>query len=296
MYSFEQLKMFVCVYECGSFSAAARKLGRAQSGISQAIANFEIAINQTLFDRSRSTPVLTPEGQALLPLARSILLQRLRFDQKIVALDAMQEHEFCVAIDDSLFNPELCQLIAQLKHTFPLTQFEVLTSSTFDIRDMVSRGMAQAGVVYSDGSTPDNMDFSTIGHNKFITVVAAMHPLADNKVVGESQLREHCQLVHRSRHNQELWFSHSIGNNLWYVNSHQLMIDFALQGIGWAMVPQQLVQAELQSGALIKLDLDYEPHGWMTTIDLIQTRNVVGGPIKQAIATMLTDYFADANL
>ncbi|EGU31198.1 transcriptional regulator, LysR family protein, partial [Vibrio ichthyoenteri ATCC 700023] len=32
MYSFEQLKIFVTVCECGSFSAAARKLSRAQSG------------------------------------------------------------------------------------------------------------------------------------------------------------------------------------------------------------------------------------------------------------------------
>ncbi|GAL17166.1 hypothetical protein JCM19235_5715 [Vibrio maritimus] len=35
MYSFEQLKVFVAVCEYGSFSAAARKLGRAQSGVSR---------------------------------------------------------------------------------------------------------------------------------------------------------------------------------------------------------------------------------------------------------------------
>lgn len=65
MYSFEQLRIFITVCETGSFSAAARKLNRAQSGISQAIANLEISINQTLFDRSGNIPELTSEGEAL---------------------------------------------------------------------------------------------------------------------------------------------------------------------------------------------------------------------------------------
>ncbi|EGP01966.1 HpkR [Pasteurella multocida subsp. gallicida str. Anand1_poultry] len=53
MYNLEQLKAFVAVCENGSISAAARKLGKAQSAVSSAVANLEIALNQTLFDRSK---------------------------------------------------------------------------------------------------------------------------------------------------------------------------------------------------------------------------------------------------
>ena len=78
MYSFEQLKVFVTVCESGSFSAAARKLKRAQSGVSQSIANLEIAIDQELFNREKNIPVLTNTGKALLPVAdaQSILEQQ----------------------------------------------------------------------------------------------------------------------------------------------------------------------------------------------------------------------------
>ncbi|MGR5543219.1 LysR family transcriptional regulator, partial [Vibrio campbellii] len=76
MYSFEQLKIFVTVSEVGSFSAAARKLGRAQSGVSQSIANLEIALNKVLFNRGKNTPTLTNSGKALLPIAKSILNQQ----------------------------------------------------------------------------------------------------------------------------------------------------------------------------------------------------------------------------
>ena len=65
MYSLEQLKIFVTVVETGSFSATGRKLKRAQSGISQAISNLEIAIDQPLFDRRKNTPTLTKSGKTL---------------------------------------------------------------------------------------------------------------------------------------------------------------------------------------------------------------------------------------
>ena len=45
----EQLLMFQTVMETGSFSAAARKLGKVPSAISMSIANLEIDLNLNLF-------------------------------------------------------------------------------------------------------------------------------------------------------------------------------------------------------------------------------------------------------
>ncbi|MGS0729045.1 LysR family transcriptional regulator, partial [Shewanella sp. 0m-11] len=56
MLTIEQLYSFVTTVEAGSFSAAARKLGKVQSAISQHIINLEIDTNQTLFDRSHRYP------------------------------------------------------------------------------------------------------------------------------------------------------------------------------------------------------------------------------------------------
>ena len=48
----DQMRVLVAVAETGSFSAAARKLGRVQSAISQAVQAMEQALQLTLFDRS----------------------------------------------------------------------------------------------------------------------------------------------------------------------------------------------------------------------------------------------------
>ena len=60
--SLEQLKILLAAAESGSFSAAARKLGKAQSVVSSAIANLEIDLGLALFDRSGRYPQLTEAG------------------------------------------------------------------------------------------------------------------------------------------------------------------------------------------------------------------------------------------
>ncbi len=48
----DQMRIFVTVAEAGSFRAAATRLARAQSAISHAIANLEVQLGLSLFDRS----------------------------------------------------------------------------------------------------------------------------------------------------------------------------------------------------------------------------------------------------
>src|ERR1700739_2382836 len=68
----DQLRTFIAAADEGSFSAAARKLRRAQSVVSQTLANLEGQFGVKLFDRARRRPVLTPQGQALLAHARTV--------------------------------------------------------------------------------------------------------------------------------------------------------------------------------------------------------------------------------
>lgn len=55
----QQLETLLMVVNTGSFSAAARKLGKAQSAVSTAISDLEIDLDLQLFDRSGRYPVLT---------------------------------------------------------------------------------------------------------------------------------------------------------------------------------------------------------------------------------------------
>ena len=69
----DQLRSFIAAADQGSFSAAARKLRRAQSAVSELVSSLEAQIGITLFDRSGRYPKPTPEGLVLLADARGVI-------------------------------------------------------------------------------------------------------------------------------------------------------------------------------------------------------------------------------
>src|SRR6516164_7123032 len=95
----DQMRVLIAVADAGSFSAAARKLGRVQSAISQSIQTLEMTLRLTLFDRSGKTPRLTDAGRALVGDARALIVAAgaLRARAQSMANDV--EPELTLAVD-----------------------------------------------------------------------------------------------------------------------------------------------------------------------------------------------------
>lgn len=69
----DQLRVFLTVVDVGSFAGAARKLHRATSVVSYSIANLEMQLGVSLFDRKTTRkPQLTDAGRTVLAEARTI--------------------------------------------------------------------------------------------------------------------------------------------------------------------------------------------------------------------------------
>ncbi|AKV06859.1 LysR family transcriptional regulator [Pseudomonas fluorescens NCIMB 11764] len=73
MLSTRQLRYFVEIAECGSFSAAAERLFVAQPALSRQIKDMETRLQTPLFERTARQPRLTAAGEAFLPRARNLL-------------------------------------------------------------------------------------------------------------------------------------------------------------------------------------------------------------------------------
>jgi DNA-binding transcriptional LysR family regulator len=73
MLDLAQLRSFVTVQQMGSFTFAAERLGLGQSTVSQHIRKLETAIGRQLLARDTHKVVLTPDGEALLGHARTML-------------------------------------------------------------------------------------------------------------------------------------------------------------------------------------------------------------------------------
>src|SRR6202166_1156581 len=97
--SLDQLRTFIAAVDQGSFSAAARKLLRSQSVVSETISNLEEQIGVRLFDRSGRYPKLTPAGSAILGDARSIIAGVDLLKARAKGMSGGLEPELSVVID-----------------------------------------------------------------------------------------------------------------------------------------------------------------------------------------------------
>ena len=123
----DQMRVLVAVAETGSFSAAARRLGRVQSAISQAVGAMETTLGVALFDRSTKTPTLTEAGAAIVQDARAIVdsARALRARAESIAEDV--EAELTLAVDATFPMPLLMESLGALRGAFPMLPATLFT-------------------------------------------------------------------------------------------------------------------------------------------------------------------------
>ncbi|MCG9738549.1 LysR family transcriptional regulator [Shewanella insulae] len=274
MPTLEQLQLFLATVETGSFSAAARRLNKVQSAVSQQIINMEIDCDQQLFDRSGRYPVLTQAGQILLPQAKAVIAQHLRLQSLISTLDAGLPQQFRLAIDEGVPFTELSQHLSLFADKYPQMQLELRTLPSKEIIELVRQQNVDMGVIFSEEIYPHQIDFESLGSVKFEPVVSPLHPLARETMSNLDQLKLHRQLAIGSKQGQQWSVQAEHSPQLWLADSYYALLDLAKSGFGWALLPEHLVQDALAQEQLRPIPLTMEQIGWIANVDLIQHSSV----------------------
>ena len=142
----DQLRMFLTVAEEGSFSAAARKLSRVQSAVSQAMANLERQLGLTLWDRSGKAPKLTEQGRALVAAAARVSSEMTSLRQLAASMQAGLEPLVSLCIDALFPLTALIDLCQGFARTFPAVDLRVDTQTMSAVSARVLSGSATLGV------------------------------------------------------------------------------------------------------------------------------------------------------
>jgi DNA-binding transcriptional LysR family regulator len=285
-FSLEQLSAFVCAAEQGSFSAAARKLGKVQSVVSTLVSNLELDLGVELFSREGRNPTLTTEGEALLPRARTILSQCDRLSASADSFLQGVEPGLCVAMESMAAPFDLAHIISKLDEDFPEVNLEILLSTAGDVPDLVRSGRAQLGVMVQSLEPPEALDFKLLGNFEFWCVAAPEHPLASSLQIAYDDLALHRQVIVSPR-NREEKLHWQISSQVWASDSPTVALEFAQAGIGWAVLPSLLVQSSLQAGQLKRLDLGFDTGAWDAPIDLVWSSGKARGPVSLAFEMLL---------
>lgn len=296
MFSIEQLDAFIQTVEQGSFSAAARKLGKVQSAISQHIINMEIDCGYELFDRSGRYPLLTHQGQQLLPHAKAAVIQHKRLINCAHQLDGRQYQDITLAIDEGIPMTQLSVALQSVSEQFPMIHFECLSASSIDILQLVRNKRATMGIMFSEASLDESLDFEGLGNVVFDVYVAKQHPLASLTIPHLDTLRLHRQIVIRSKSNETSSFQKAHSPDVWYADSHYVSLELISNGFGWGMLPIHIAQPALESGQLVQVKSDFENLTWHANIDVVQHQSVSNCAAHKCLRNQLTRLHNEVSL
>lgn len=254
--SFDHLQVFLAVAETGSFAGAARRLRRATSVVSYAIATLESDLGLPLFERKATRkPQLTEAGRALLADGRGLaqgmdgLLARAR------GLLSGLEAEVAIAVDVMLPAEKVVAALEAFRTTFPTVNLRLYVEALGAVAQLVLDGVASVGV---SGPLPrrlDALEQDAVTMVKLIAVAAPTHPLAQRKgKLNAAIAREHVQLVltDRSKLTEGQDFS-VLSTQTWRLADLGAKHALLLAGLGWGSMPEWLVREDIAAGRLKRL-------------------------------------------
>jgi DNA-binding transcriptional LysR family regulator len=248
----DQLRTFIAAAEYGSFSAAGRNLRRAQSVVSQTLANLEGQLGVSLFDRSARYPTLTKDGSALLENARAVADQIDEFKARAKTLREGLEPELSLSIDVMYPMSELIRAVAGFRDTFPHTPLRMSVEVLGAVIEPVLQGTCQIGIVGSLPVLPETVHSELLLDVPLVTVVAPMHPLAKYKgVIPQSELQRHVQLVLTDRSTLSKGQNYAVfSKNTWRLADMGARHAFLRAGFGFGNMPRFMVEDDVASGKL----------------------------------------------
>ena len=161
----DQLRTFIAAVDEGSFSAAGRKLRRAQSVVSQTLANLEAQLGIKLFDRSARYPRLTEEGRSLLPDARAVADNIDGFKARAHAMREGLEPELAVAMDVMYPMEGLTRAAAHSRKTYPHTPLRLYVEAMGGVIKLVLDRECSIGIIGSLPLVTDELQSETVGRS-----------------------------------------------------------------------------------------------------------------------------------
>ena len=256
--SLDQVRVFIAAVDEGSFSAAGRRLRRAQSVVSQTIGNLETQLGLKLFDRNSRMPKLSDAGRALLAEARAVAGGMDLFKARAKGLADGLEPELSVVVDVMFPIGVLTCAVAAFQVEFPFTPLRLYVEALGAVVQPVLDGRCAFGIA---GPTPVQqcqLAGERLLSVRLIFVASPGHALAAyGAPVPMAVVSHHVQLVLTDR--SDLSAGRDLGvfsPRTWRLADLGAKHAFLRAGLGWGGMPLAAVEEDLASGALVQIEIE----------------------------------------
>jgi DNA-binding transcriptional LysR family regulator len=252
-----QLETFLAVVEEGSFSGAAKALGRTQPAVSQVIARLEDEIGQRLFERPARRGGMTDAGKALVEYAKRLMTVR---DQAKVALEdvrAVRAGRLAIAANE-LTCLYLLPVLDQFRRLYPGVSVTVQRSLASRVPASVLDYAVDLGVITYRPLEP-GLRSVVVYRDELVFVVPPTHPLARRTGVSITTLGSESFVAHHvaSPYRERVVDAFRTHRVTLQMPVEMPTIDaikrFVALGHGVALLPGISVEDEIRRGELVRV-------------------------------------------
>jgi len=248
----QNLKAFIHVSECGSFSRAAEKLFITQPAVSKRISSLEQELGEALFDRIGKGAQLTAAGVILIPGAQRILAELEESKRLINNLNDKVCGTLSIGTSHHIGLHRLPPVLRAFTTAYPDVDLDIHFMDSEEACEAVLSGKLELAIATLPEKKMHNLYTEIIWPDPICLVVSTDHPLANQQNISREQLLEYAailpsqQTFTRALMEKTLKLQHShlkVTMESNYIETIKMMVSI---GLGWSAIPTSMLDEELQ--------------------------------------------------
>ncbi len=174
----DTLRSFAVLAEELHFTRAARRLRVAQPALSKHIRQLETHLGVPLFDRTRRSVQMTPEGELLLLHARRVLEVLADLEGTARRLRAGQAGRLRIGFAPSAPHHVLPAIMRQFRERYPDVETVLVEAGSVEQVQQLLAGDLDVGIVRPPADRPASLDFHVLIDEPYVAVLPKDHRLA----------------------------------------------------------------------------------------------------------------------
>ncbi|MGE7956153.1 LysR substrate-binding domain-containing protein [Pseudomonas sp. NPDC089530] len=173
----KQIRAFLAVAQSLSFAVACERLHLSQSALSLTIKALEDSLGGRLFSRNTRNVALTPEGEALVPLARRLIADWDNAEDELRQRFTLQRGRVTLAAMPSFAGNLLPPILKTFRARYPQVNVTVNDVINEQVLEMVRDRQVELGVAFEPQQSA-SLQFTPLYIDRFVAVVPSDSPLA----------------------------------------------------------------------------------------------------------------------
>ncbi|MGE6256407.1 LysR family transcriptional regulator [Heyndrickxia sporothermodurans] len=268
----KQLITFTTAAENLNFTQTAKILNFAQSSVTAHIKALETELGKPLFERLGKRLILTEAGKQFKLYAEKLITLS---NEAKLAVNGEEEHigTLTIGAQESQCTYRLPTVLKEFKTKFPKVKLVFKPAHSDEMaREQLVNGQLDAAFIMDVRNPEDTLKIEPLIKEDLMLVASPEHPLVFNTVVLPESLEQETLLLTEAGCSYRTIFEESLQSagarplDKIEFGSIEAIKQCVIAGLGIALLPEMVVEADLKMGRMKKLAWKYEYQSIYTQI------------------------------